>query len=120
MIDERACLKSSIFPIVMAVSLVVEYQSDSHATVIDIFPLTSEEMSITGQWCARRSRSVVEIARWLQAAMSNMPTSRIEILRYRRSIQSLQLISQTSSRLWFCHHWTHNTAASRHDKSGRR
>jgi hypothetical protein len=54
----------------MAVSLFVEYQSDGHATVIDIFPLTSEEMSITGQWCARRSRSVVK--------NSSMATSRYE------------------------------------------
>jgi len=54
----------------MAVSLVVEYQSDSNAAVVDIFPHTSEEMSITGQWCARRSRSVVR--------NSSMATSRYE------------------------------------------
>jgi hypothetical protein len=42
----------------MAVPLCVEYQPDSSATAIDIFPLAGEDMAVTGQGCARWSMGI--------------------------------------------------------------
>jgi hypothetical protein len=46
MTDERVCLESPVFPNIVTVPLLVEYQRDSGA--VYIFPFTGEDMAVTG------------------------------------------------------------------------
>jgi len=46
MTDERACLESPVFPNIVTVPLLVEYQRDCGA--VYIFPFTDEDMAVTG------------------------------------------------------------------------
>jgi hypothetical protein len=47
MTDERACLESPVFPIIVTVTLLVEHQQDSGAVYRYIFPFTGEDMAVT-------------------------------------------------------------------------
>ena len=47
MADERVCLESPVFPILVTVTLLVEYQRDCGAVYI-IFPYTGKDMAVTG------------------------------------------------------------------------
>jgi hypothetical protein len=47
MIDERVCLESPVFPIIVTVALLVECQQDSSASDIYIFPFTGEDIAVT-------------------------------------------------------------------------
>ena len=46
MTDERVCLESPVFPIIVTVTLLVEYQRGSGA--VYIFPFTGEDMASPG------------------------------------------------------------------------
>jgi hypothetical protein len=46
MTDERVCLESPVFPIIVTVTLLVECQPDDGA--VYIFPFTGEDMAVTG------------------------------------------------------------------------
>jgi hypothetical protein len=46
MTDERVCLESPVFPIIVTVTLLVECQPDDGALYIFLF--TSEDMAVTG------------------------------------------------------------------------
>ena len=46
MADERVCLESPVFPIIVTVALLVECQQDSGA--VNIFPFTSKDMAVIG------------------------------------------------------------------------
>jgi hypothetical protein len=46
MIDERLCLESPIFPLIVTIALFVERQQDSGS--VYIFPFTGEDMAVTG------------------------------------------------------------------------
>ena len=81
MIDERNGLKASIFPLIMTIPLLVEYQSDGSATVINIIPLAGEDMASLVTVVLEGIG--VPLARWLHAAVSSRPTSKIAILMYR-------------------------------------
>jgi hypothetical protein len=47
MTDERVCLESPVFPIIVTVTLLVEYQRDCGAVYRYIFPFTGEDMAVT-------------------------------------------------------------------------
>jgi len=47
MIDERVCLESPVFPIIMTVTLLIEYQRDRGSVYGYIFPFTGENMAVT-------------------------------------------------------------------------
>jgi hypothetical protein len=64
MIDERACLESPIFPIIVTVTLLVEYQRDSGA--VYILPFTGQDMAVTG----------LRLHRWRKGIHGNSPMNR--------------------------------------------
>jgi hypothetical protein len=65
MTDERVCLESPVFPIIVTVTLLVEYQRDSGAVYI-IFPFTGEDMAVTG----------LRLHRWRKGIHGNSPMNR--------------------------------------------
>jgi hypothetical protein len=64
MTDERVCLKSPVFPIIVTVTLLVECQPDDGA--VYIFPFTSGDIAVTG---LRRHR-------WRKGIYGNRPRNR--------------------------------------------
>jgi hypothetical protein len=64
MTDERVCLESPIFPIIVTVTLLVECQPKDGA--VYIFPFTGEDMTVTG---LRRHR-------WRKGIHGNNPMNR--------------------------------------------
>jgi hypothetical protein len=54
--DERLCLKSSAFPFIGAIALLVECQQDNSA--VFIFPFTSEDVAVTGLRPHRRGKGI--------------------------------------------------------------
>ena len=69
MTNERLCFESSIFPIIMTISLLVECQQD-YGTV-GIFPFTGEDMAVTGLRLHRWGKGIrgnIPMNRWLDAS----------------------------------------------------
>jgi hypothetical protein len=64
MTDERVCLESPVFPIIVTVTLLVEYQRESGA--VYIVPFTGEDTAVTG----------LRLHRWRKGFHGNSPMNR--------------------------------------------
>jgi hypothetical protein len=104
MIDERVCLESPVFPIIVTVTLLVEYQRDRGAVYRYIFPFTGEDMAVTGlrhhRWRKGIHGNSPMNRRLAQDAASNAQAKRRVAPTYHRSMLVCQLVSVLSLIIW--------------------